>query len=90
MEKKATLPAPKGRLKTTERPMKKTGVSPSAKRFGLSAQSPFALAFGKVESDSDEDDFGDFDKQKDSSAEQCWDEMMNEFEEPKKKGIKLR
>lgn len=77
----------------------KLEVSPSAKRFQISNRSPFALAFGTVESDEEEDDeFGDndfdskgVDQKNASSAEQCWDEMMHDFDDPpKKKGIKLR
>ena len=74
---------------------KKVEVSPSAKRFQISTQSPFALAFGTVENDeddgSDSGDENDFEEKKNSSAEQCWDEMMHDFDDPpKKKGIKLR
>ena len=93
------LPRPRRATKNLPKPEKKivevdilTKISPTKSPL---FKSPFALAFGGVESDSDddEDDKNNFGESGSGpkSAEKCWDEMMTSFDiEPKKKGIKLR
>ena len=88
--KRASKKPPKVTKPKNSKKQNQTNISPLAKRMQNSmSESPFALAFGKVESDSEDENFGDDNSERKGSAEECWDQMMNEIEKPQKKGIKL-
>ena len=88
--KRAAKKPPKVTKPKNSKKQNQTNISPLAKRMQNSmSESPFALAFGKVESDSEDENFGDDNSERKGSAEECCDQMMNEIEKPQKKGIKL-